>query len=236
MASPTEFNRAFTAEQAVKAGIAPWSLERMAAAGKVWRIARGIYLPKGECPDGRTFAAEVALRFPGAVVCLRSAAEMHALTTEVRDTVHLAMPTAFRPVPRSLGNPDDGIREVRWSRWSPEMMTCGVSSVCVHGVNVPITSAARTVVDYFKYSRDNVNADAGDTGIPDTSPDGASGGFGKPVKGVFFGYDEALSVLDLFMAGREYDPELSDLARKFGVARRIEPLLEGRRSLTTRRM
>jgi predicted transcriptional regulator of viral defense system len=205
--------RLFTAEDAEAAGVASWTLSRMVKAGDVYRVAHGVYLPASMAPDGRTFAGEAASRFPQALICLRTAAELHGLTTEARDTAFLAMPLEYRPRPLSLGNPIDGIRPIRWLRWGDKSMTLGVETLEIHGVLVPITSPARTVIDYFRYKA------AAQTGAR---------------RGVF-GKEEVLEVLDRYLEGRDADEALMSLASSFGLHAQIDAIMDGRRALVTRR-
>lgn len=205
--------RAFTNSDAKSHGIHPSTLARMTQGERpvLDRIAHGIYLPKGTVCDGRSFAAEAALRFPDAVLCLRTAAQLHGLTTEVRNDNHLAMSTGFRPRPASLGNDDFGLHEVTWVRWNERSMTVGVETMEIHGIQVTLTSPMRTVVDYFR----------------------KQGGHYGRVNGIF-DRNEVIDVLDRYLDGRDSDNELMKMAEAFGVRHDVEPILEGRRVVTRR--
>ncbi len=204
--------RLFTSAEALElCGIPSWTLGRLVERGDVFRVAHGVYLPPSMCPDGRTYAAEASARFPRAVLCLRTAAELHGLTMEVRDSAFLAMPMDFRPKPLMVGNPIDGLKQIRWVRWSSKSREIGVDHLDIHGVRIPVTSPARTVVDYFRYR--------------DSKTSGRRS---------FFGKDEVYEVMDRYLAGRDVDEDLMGLADIFGVRDMIEPVLDGRRALVTR--
>ena len=213
--------RAFTSAEALALGVPAWTLERLTGLvadeetclPAVTRVAHGIYLPGDMAPDARTFAAEAALRFPKAILALRSAARLHGLTVENQSEACLAMPRDYRPKPLHLGNDMDGIQPIRWIRWSEQALTDGIGTMEVHGIPVRITSPVRTVVDYFRYQ--------------------ACPGEEKNSRALF-DRGEVLDVLDRYLAGREADEELVAMAGRFGVRGDVEPLLEGRRALTRR--
>jgi predicted transcriptional regulator of viral defense system len=78
------------------------------------------------------------------VVCLLSALQFHELTTQVPHEVWLAIANkAHKPV---VDWPP-----LRIVRYSPRALKEGVERHRLDGVHVPITSAARTVADCFKY-------------------------------------------------------------------------------------
>lgn len=203
------FNRAFTTDEAAKANLMPWTLRRLEQRGDVYRIARGIYVPRQIAPDHQTYAAEVGIRFPEALICLRSAAELHGLTLEFRADVFLAQKLDWRPIPARLGNEVDGLRRIYWARWHQHGLEKGIMSMEIHGVPIKVTTPARTVVDYFRYRNKAI-----------------------------FGKEERMMVLDRYLSRRsmrEYDTELFDLAATFGVKQHLSLLVEGRRDLVMRR-
>lgn len=120
------------------------TLTRLVAAGKLQRVARGLYsLPNRPLHEHRSLA-EVALRVPRGVVCLLSALRVHGIGTQAPFEVWLAMPHHV-PVPR-LGQP-----ALRVMRMSDATRSEGVEHIAIDGVDVPVFSAAKTVADCFKY-------------------------------------------------------------------------------------
>lgn len=120
------------------------TLTRLVAAGKLQRVARGLYsLPDQPMHEHRSLA-EVALRVPRGVVCLLSALRVHGMGTQAPFEVWLAMPHHI-PVPR-LGQP-----ALRVVRMSDATRSEGVEHIVIDGVDVPVFSAAKTVADCFKY-------------------------------------------------------------------------------------
>lgn len=120
------------------------TLTQLVAAGKLQRVARGLYSLPGLPMHAHRSLAEVALRVPRGVVCLLSALRVHGMGTQAPFEVWLAMPHHV-PVPR-LGQP-----ALRVVRMSDATRNQGVAHVAIDGVAVPVFSAAKTVADCFKY-------------------------------------------------------------------------------------
>lgn len=119
-------------------------LSRLVTAGKLERVARGVYALPGQAMSEHRSLAEVALRVPQGVVCLLSALRVHGIGTQAPIEVWLAI--AHRaPIPR-LDQP-----KIRTVRMSGAALTDGIERLAVDGVDVPVFSAAKTVADCFKY-------------------------------------------------------------------------------------
>ena len=119
-------------------------LSRLVAAGKLERVARGVYsLPERALSEHRSLA-EVALRAPRGVVCLLSALRVHGIGTQAPFEVWLAIPP-HTPTPR-LEQP-----ALRVVRMSGPALTEGVEPIDIDGVAVPVFNANKTVADCFKY-------------------------------------------------------------------------------------
>jgi predicted transcriptional regulator of viral defense system len=119
-------------------------LSRLVAAGKLERVARGLYSLPGRALSEHRSLAEVALRVPQGVICLLSALRMHGIGTQAPFEVWLAIPHRT-PTPR-LGQP-----ALHAVRMSGAAFTEGVEPVMIDGVKVPVFNAAKTVADCFKY-------------------------------------------------------------------------------------
>ena len=113
-------------------------------AGKLDRVARGLYALPGAAMSEHRSLAEVALRVPRGVVCLLSALQFHEIGTQAPFEVWLAIPnrvTAPRiehPVIRVVRMSDDALNE-------------GLQRKRFDGVEVPIFNPARTIVDCFRF-------------------------------------------------------------------------------------
>lgn len=125
-------------------GIPTVTLSRLVAAGKLERVARGVYsLPQSAISAHRSLA-EVAIRVPRGVVCLLSALRVHEIGTQAPFEVWLALPQAM-PAPR-VKTP-----ALRVVRMSGAALSEGVEQHVVDGVKVPVFNAAKTVADCFKF-------------------------------------------------------------------------------------
>jgi hypothetical protein len=74
-------------------------LSRLVAAGRLERVARGIYSLPGRAHSEHRSLAEVALRVPRGVVCLLSALRVHGMGTQAQFEVWVAIPH-HSPTPR----------------------------------------------------------------------------------------------------------------------------------------
>lgn len=125
-------------------GVARTTVRRAVEAGRVEALSRGIYR-RADAP-GETNAdfAEVSARFARGVVCLLSAAQFHRMTDELPERVWLAVPNNTR-TPTSAWPP---VRLVRWR--ASAARNVGIETHSIQGVQVRVTSPARTVVDMLR--------------------------------------------------------------------------------------
>lgn len=139
------------ARDARKRGVPTVVLTRLVAAGRLERIGRGVYaIPDADISAHRTLA-EAVIRVPRGVICLLSALRMHEIGLQMPSQVWLALPHKLKP-PR-LEYP-----QLRIVRMSGPALTSGIERRIVDGVPVPVFSAAKTVVDCFKY-RNKIGTD-----------------------------------------------------------------------------
>lgn len=138
--------------EALRKGIHPRSLYALRKQGTVIELSRGLYRLANLPPLGNPDLATVALKAPGAVVCLISALAYHELTTQVPHEVHLALRKGRKP-PR-LGSPP-----IRVFRYDAKSFGEGVVVHRLDGVSVPIYAPERTVADCFKF-RNKIGLDA----------------------------------------------------------------------------
>ena len=125
-------------------GVHTDALYTLRDAGRVVELGRGLYrlaeTGEAEHPD----LALVAARAPDAAVCLISALSYHDITTQIPSSVHLAVPRGSY----------HGIRlpiPVTVYRFDPKTFNKGLETHRVGGMPLKIYSAARTVVDCFKF-------------------------------------------------------------------------------------
>jgi predicted transcriptional regulator of viral defense system len=132
------------ARDVTQLGLPTIALTRLVQAGKLERVARGLYgLPGAAISEHRSLA-EVSARVPKGVVCLLSALRVHEIGTQAPHEVWIAIPP-HRVSPR-LDQP-----AIRVMRMSEAALADGVDRLKIDGVEVPVFSAARTVVDCFRF-------------------------------------------------------------------------------------
>lgn len=108
------------------------------------RRGRGLYaLPDGEISEHHSLA-EAAVRVPSGVVCLLSALRFHDLGTQSPHQVWLAIHPKAR-LPRVDQPP------IHVVRFSGPALVLGIEEHVIDGILVRVFSAAKTVVDCFRY-------------------------------------------------------------------------------------
>ena len=113
-------------------GLPTIALTRLVQAGKLERVARGLYGIPGAAISEHRSLAEVSARVPKGVVCLLSALRVHKIGTQAPHEVWIAIPPHMVS-PRLAARAD------------------GVDRLTIDGVEVPVFNAARTIVDCFRF-------------------------------------------------------------------------------------
>ena len=134
-------------------GGSPQLLLSLRAAGKLQRLARGVYaLPDAELTEHR-IAMEVCQRVPKAVICLLSALQFHGIGTQMPHEMWIALPEASQTP--ALEYPKLRISRLRGSAYSE-----GIETVMDYGAPIRVYSVAKTVTDCFKF-RNKIGLDVG---------------------------------------------------------------------------
>ena len=125
-------------------GWSPQLLQSLHQAGKLQRLARGLYsLADAEINEHQTLI-EVCQRVPKAVLCLLSALQFHAIGTQIPHEVWIALPEATQTP--ALDYPRLRIARLRGAAYSE-----GIQTVTEHGASIRVYSIAKTVTDCFKF-------------------------------------------------------------------------------------
>ena len=132
-------------------GIPRRLLGELTAAGVLIRTSRGIYALAKADPSPHRSLVEAATRLPSGVVCLLSALRFHELTTQNPWQVWMAI----GPNDRKPKNDDPPLRIVRFSG---KLKTEGIEHHRMEGVDIHVYSAAKTVVDCFRF-RNKIGVD-----------------------------------------------------------------------------
>ena len=125
------------------AGIQPRALYHVRDTGLLLRVSRGLYrLPEHTLDDPDL--ATVAVRVPCAVICLVSALSLHGITTQIPDSVDVALPRGMKR-PR-LDHPPIKVHWMSGTAYSE-----GIESSQHEGYTVRLYSVEKSIADCFKF-------------------------------------------------------------------------------------
>jgi predicted transcriptional regulator of viral defense system len=131
--------RDLAAQQVTRTEIA-----RLTRDGKLVRLGRGLYAAPDAPLTEHHSLAEAAKRVPNGVVCLLSALRFHGLTTQNPFEVWIAIGhKARRP---QISDPP-----LRLVHMSGPSATAGIETHVIEGVPVRVFSAAKSVIDCFRF-------------------------------------------------------------------------------------
>jgi len=132
-------------------GVSKQTLRRLVEAGRLSCPADGIYQLAGAETDQYEQYAVIAKRMPGSIMNLFTAAAIHRITQVMPGDIWIGLPPGHTQPPR-LGEAFGAveIKPLRWSRAAD--LSVGVETIPIRGVDVRVTSPARTVVDMWRYS------------------------------------------------------------------------------------
>lgn len=125
-------------------GIHSEQVRRLVAAGKLERVARGLYAAPNVDLGEHTSLALAAKAVPNGVICLLSALRFHGIGTQLPAETWVAVRRGDA-VPRALP-PSIHIIKV-----SDPAFADGQNKVLVHRIQVRVYTPAKTVVDCFKF-------------------------------------------------------------------------------------
>jgi len=134
---------ALTPGTAARAGLSRSALYRGATAGRLDRIARGIYLP-AEASAADWDQIEATTRRPDATICLVSALAHYDLT----DTIPAALDVA---IPRGSRTPA-GTGAIAWHQFDRATFAIGREQITIPGSDqtIGMYSAERSIADAFR--------------------------------------------------------------------------------------
>jgi predicted transcriptional regulator of viral defense system len=125
------------------AGLSRTTIMRLAQAGVIERIGRGLYRVSDDAFSPYTALAAATRGAPKGVICLLSALHLYELTLTLPDCVWLALP-------RGTKRPALPVRyEPVWM--SPDSLAHGCEVRHFDGHEVRLTTPPKTVADCFKY-------------------------------------------------------------------------------------
>ena len=132
------------ASDAAAHGINRGWLPRLAASGRLERIARGRYrLATSDVSEHHTLAVTAGIA-PNAVICLLSALQYHEIGVQSPSEVWIALK-------RGSWRPRPDYPPLRVVHLSEPSFSAGVEHHVIEGIQVPIYSLAKTIADCFKF-------------------------------------------------------------------------------------
>ena len=134
-----------TTPQLLGAGISDQSITRLVREGHLKRVRRGLYQHEDSPVTEHHDLLHVVESSPQAVIVLLSALKFHGIGTQQAYEVWIQLPSKARAP--SIDWPPNRIVRTRMEK----MFTEGVEIHQLSGVDVPITSPARTVVDCCRH-------------------------------------------------------------------------------------
>ena len=128
------------------AGIPRAYLRRLCDRGLLEQVDRGLYRLADAPVTELSSLVEVSVRVPNATICLLSALQVHSLTTEMPHAVWIM-------IDRHARAPKLSYPTVEIVRASGRALEHGVETRTIEGVDVRISTSAKTVADCFRYRR-----------------------------------------------------------------------------------
>lgn len=125
-------------------GIHRMHLKRLADRGLLVQRSRGVYGAAEPRMSEHDSLIEVAARVPKATLCLLTALRLHGLTTQNPFEVWIM-------IDRKARKPSIDYPPVHVVRASGGALTGGVELMKIDGVEIKVTTVAKTVADCFKY-------------------------------------------------------------------------------------
>ncbi len=134
------------AREVTAAGIPRAYLGRLCERGVLERVGRGLYRREDAATSEFGTLAEVTKRVPRAVIGLLSALQFHGLTSEVPGPVWILLDARAR-------TPEVRTPRLEVVRASGAALDHGVETHRLDGVDVRLTTPAKTVADCFRFRR-----------------------------------------------------------------------------------
>ncbi|MEI6725664.1 MAG: type IV toxin-antitoxin system AbiEi family antitoxin domain-containing protein [Actinomycetes bacterium] len=135
---------AFRLADARNHGVHPETVYRLVRRGELERVGRGLYRAAEAMVTEHHGLVLATMVVPSGVVCLLSALSYHGLTTQLPFEVWMALD-------RRAAAPRDPAVQVRIMRFSGAALALGIEAYELEGTQVRVYSAAKTVVDCFRY-------------------------------------------------------------------------------------
>jgi hypothetical protein len=150
----TERRGFLNVEDFANRGVNRVTIRELVADGLLANPAWGIYVGAEAYQQMSPYRdwALVSYKYPEAVFCLKSAAMFHGMTQEIHGDLTFFSPRAYGDTPK-LGAQFFTPLDAMVTR-KEQNLKFGVESYDIDGVSIRVTSRERTLVDFFRYSRE----------------------------------------------------------------------------------
>lgn len=141
----------FSAKDAAAYGISSQMLAYFCRTGKIERMCRGVYIATDAKYSPFTNLQMLVKKNTDFVVCLLSALQIHGFTTQLSNSLWIAIRQGGR-TPKLDGT------SIEYMRLTEKPYSYGIEERDVDGVKIKVYSAAKTVADCFKF-RNKIGVD-----------------------------------------------------------------------------
>jgi predicted transcriptional regulator of viral defense system len=125
-------------------GLSRHNVQDMVRREELEHLGRGLYMNPDSPLTEKHDMAQVGARVPLGVICLTSALQFHEMTTVSPWKIHLLLPVGSR-------SPKIDFPPIEITLASGDAYSEGIEQQTIEGVNIKVTSIAKTIVDCFKY-------------------------------------------------------------------------------------
>lgn len=144
--APSKLPAVFRPKDLAECGVSVDQLRTWIRRGAAERISRGLYRQREAELTEQDTVVRVCTKAPRAIVCLLTALHLHDIGTQLPREVWIALDRKARK-PKLEGLP------TRIVRFSGPMLTYAIETRTIQGVQVRVTSPARTIIDCFRYRK-----------------------------------------------------------------------------------
>lgn len=130
--------------EAMRLGVPKHMLYSLFNEGLVIREYRGLYRLDSDIGFSNPDLVKIGLLVPKAIICLVSALYYYRLTTQIPNSVYIA-------IPRNLRTPKITYPPVEVIRLSSKAYFAGIDNLTLDGVSIKIYSPEKTIADCFKF-------------------------------------------------------------------------------------
>ena len=143
---PSRLPGIFRPKDLAEFGVSVDQLRAWLRRGEAERIGRGLYRHRDAELTEQDTIVRVCTKVPRAIVCLLTALHLHGIGTQLPREVWIALDRKARK-PKLEDLP------ARIVRFSGPMLTYAIETRNIQGIQVRVTSPARTIVDCFRYRK-----------------------------------------------------------------------------------